>query len=204
MKLLQWNKLKNIDIDDGDELMKECSNNIISITSLPVLFSNIQGLYENSDDKLLKSLANNDLKLCSELQKDFISDVYLSPLNAPPGIANERVDKKLNDKKLCQSIYVVLLSFLEDIVRFYRVHSSEFDDNQKKSMCNKIESIIKYICEKIKVTSPTRTLCEKGLQIVKNFEEIDVNDKEQMMDASALLEELLKESNIFNIIFNRI
>ena len=73
INLLKAHKSKNIDIDNEDELMKECSNNIISITSMPVLFSDIQELYKNNDDKLLKTLANGDLKICNELQKDFIS-----------------------------------------------------------------------------------------------------------------------------------
>ncbi|ORX52570.1 hypothetical protein BCR36DRAFT_31424 [Piromyces finnis] len=193
INLLQSYTSRNIPIDEKDILMKECSNNIISITSLPVLFSNIEGLYENYSERLLKTLESSNMKTCNELQKCFISDVYTAPLMPLPNIANERVDSKLKDQKLSQSIYIVLLSFLEDMVRFYRIHSLDYDENQKIALCDKIESIVKFICGKIKKTSPSRTLCEKGLQIINNFEEIDINNKEQMKDASLLLEEILKE-----------
>jgi len=125
--------------------------------------------------------------------KKFISDVYLAPMKKASDVVNQRIDNKLEDQKSSQSLYVVFLSYLEDQVRFYRAHGSELNEKQKRNMCEKIEKFVQFISGKLKKRSPTRTLCEKGLQIVKNFEEIDIIDNNQMKDAVDLLEELLKE-----------
>lgn len=73
MKLYEENKKKKMDIEYEDDILKECLNSVISIISLPVLVSDIQGLYENNDDKLLDALAHDDKNACYEFQQDFIT-----------------------------------------------------------------------------------------------------------------------------------
>jgi len=90
-------------------------------------------------------------------------------------------------------MYIIFLSYLEDQVRFFRAHIIDLNEQQRRTMCEKIENFVHYLSGKLKKRSPTRTLCEKGLQIVKNFEEIDIIDNNKMKDAVDLLEELLKE-----------
>ncbi|ORX82127.1 hypothetical protein BCR32DRAFT_244381 [Anaeromyces robustus] len=177
MKLSQEYKKRNIDNNEKDQFLEECSNYLISIGSLPVIFSNIKDVYEN-DDQLLEMLANNDLESCLKYQKQFITNVYVSPLSIPNDILQERIDRRLDDQKYSQSLYIIIFSFTEDIVKYYRAHVNDLNEKQKITICDKIEYVISLICEKVKKRSPTRTLCEKALQIIKTFEEIDDHNME--------------------------
>jgi len=191
--LFEENKKKHLDVQNEDNFMKELSYYLISIVSLPVQISNMKKIYEISDNKLLDALAHDDKNACSEFQKEIVADVYVSPLIKLTDLVNQRIDIKLEDQKYSQTLYVIVLTFLEDITRYYRAHGSDLNEKQKLIMCEKIEYIINTICEKVKKKSPTRTLCEKALQIIKNFQEIDIKNSEDMIDAVELFEDLLRE-----------
>ncbi len=60
-------------------------------------------------------------------------------------IVNQKIDKKLEDQKSSQSMYVIFLSYLEDQVRFYRAHSADLNEKQKRNMCEKIEKFVQFI-----------------------------------------------------------
>jgi len=55
----------------------------------------------------------------------------------------------LEDQKYSQTLYVIVLTFLEDITRYYRAHGSDLNEKQKLIMCEKIEYIINTICGKL-------------------------------------------------------
>ena len=73
VKLFEENKKKNISIDNEDEFTVKCANFAISIPSMPVLYSDISGLFENIEDKLFEAIKKKDLTNCSDIQKKFIS-----------------------------------------------------------------------------------------------------------------------------------
>jgi len=70
IKLCEENKKKNINIDNEDEFTVKCVNYAISIPSMPVLYSDITGLFENVEDKLFEAIKKNDLMTCSDIQKN--------------------------------------------------------------------------------------------------------------------------------------
>jgi len=76
-------------------------------------------------------------------------DVYVSPLIKLTDLVNQRIDIKLEDQKYSQTLYVIVLTFLEDITRYYRAHGSDLNEKQKLIMCEKIEYIINTICGKL-------------------------------------------------------